>query len=297
MIENYFPKGNADVILDTDAYNEVDDLVAISYLLRSSDKLNTVAIYAAPFLNGKVVSPKDGMEKSCLAIKDMLKMEKCVDIPVFYGSEDYLSSETEPRVSDAAQDLASRAMSYTSEDPLFVVSIGAITNIASALLINPEIKERIVVVWLAGQPLDYGHNEEFNLCQDIAAARIIFGSGVKLCSLPAGDVAEAFKFSRPELREWLVGNEICEYFVDITIKHMDRLNFSPYTSKVMWDVTAVAWLLNGKCEFMDAKMIPSPIPEYDRTWTVSDDRHLICQVKRINTNKLKRDMIGKLTRR
>ena len=296
MIDNYLPKGKADVVLDTDAYNEVDDLVAISYLLRSEEKLNAVAIYAAPFLNGKVASPKEGMEKSYWAIQDILKREKREDIPVFYGSEDYLLSETEPQVSDAAADLASRAMNYTPENPLFVVSIGAITNIASALLLKPEIKDRIVVVWLAGQPLDYGHNEEFNLHQDIAAARIIFGCGVRLCQLPAGDVVEVFKFSRPELREWFVGNEICEYFLDITLKHMDRLHFSPYTSKVMWDVTAVAWLLNGECEFMDAKMIPSPIPEYNSTWTVAEDRHLICQVKRINTNKLKRDMLGKLTR-
>ena len=58
------PKGMADVVLDTDAYNEIDDQFAITYLLKSKDKLNTKAIYAAPFLNEKSVSPKDGMEKS-----------------------------------------------------------------------------------------------------------------------------------------------------------------------------------------------------------------------------------------
>ena len=58
------PRGTVDVVLDTDAYNEIDDQFAISYLIKSKEKLNTKAIYAAPFLNGKSVSPKDGMEKS-----------------------------------------------------------------------------------------------------------------------------------------------------------------------------------------------------------------------------------------
>jgi len=43
------PQGKVDVVLDTDAYNEIDDQFAISYLLRSKEKLNTVAIYAALF--------------------------------------------------------------------------------------------------------------------------------------------------------------------------------------------------------------------------------------------------------
>ncbi len=295
MIENYLPKTNADVVLDTDAFNEVDDLVAIVYMLKSSDKLNARAIYAAPFLNGKVKSPEEGMEKSYVAIKDILQRIDREDVPVFRGSTDYLASETEPRVSEAALDLIDRAMKHTPEEPLFVVSIGAITNVASALLIKPEIKDRIVVVWLAGHALDYGHNEEFNLFQDIAAGRIIFGCGARLCHLPAGGVIDVFKFSRPELRAWLTGNDVCEYFLDITLKHMDKMGFNEHASKVMWDVTAIAWLLNGEIDSMEARMIPSPIPEYDRTWSVSEDRHPICQVKRINTNRLKHDMILKLT--
>ena len=45
------PKGKIDVVLDTDAYNEIDDQYAIAYLLNSEDKLNVKAIYAAPFFN------------------------------------------------------------------------------------------------------------------------------------------------------------------------------------------------------------------------------------------------------
>ena len=43
--------GKVDVVIDTDTYNEIDDQFAVSYLLRSKDRLNTVALYAAPFFN------------------------------------------------------------------------------------------------------------------------------------------------------------------------------------------------------------------------------------------------------
>ena len=43
------PGQPVDVILDTDAYNEVDDQYAISYLLANTEKLRLQAFYAAPF--------------------------------------------------------------------------------------------------------------------------------------------------------------------------------------------------------------------------------------------------------
>ena len=41
------PEGKIDVVLDTDTYNEIDDQFALAYLLRSAEKQNVKAIYAA----------------------------------------------------------------------------------------------------------------------------------------------------------------------------------------------------------------------------------------------------------
>lgn len=68
------PTGKVDVVLDTDAYNEIDDQFAIAYLLKSKENLNTKAIYAAPFHNGKSNGPKDGMEKSYQEILKLLSL-------------------------------------------------------------------------------------------------------------------------------------------------------------------------------------------------------------------------------
>ena len=58
------PTDKVDIILDTDAYNEIDDQFAISYALLSPERINTVAICAAPFKNSKSTDAGDGMEKS-----------------------------------------------------------------------------------------------------------------------------------------------------------------------------------------------------------------------------------------
>ena len=68
------PTGNFDVVLDTDAYNEIDDQFAISYMLKSTQKFCVKGICAAPFLNGKAISAADGMQKSYNEILKLLKL-------------------------------------------------------------------------------------------------------------------------------------------------------------------------------------------------------------------------------
>jgi hypothetical protein len=109
-------------------------------MLRSDDKLNTKAIYAAPFFNSHSTSPEDGMERSYNEVLKIVSLCGRDDLVpnIFKGSRTYLPDETTPVHSPAAEDLAKRAMEYSKENPLYVVAIGAITNVASALLINPD---------------------------------------------------------------------------------------------------------------------------------------------------------------
>ncbi|MBO4299473.1 MAG: nucleoside hydrolase, partial [Clostridia bacterium] len=155
------PKGRIDMVLDTDAYNEIDDQFAISYALHAGEKLDVKALYAAPFFNSRSTGPADGMERSYQEILKLLSLSG-MERPVFRGSETYLPDEKTPVDSDAARDLAERAAAYTPDKPLYVATIGAITNVASALLMKPEIADRIVVVWLGGHSLEWHDNKEFN---------------------------------------------------------------------------------------------------------------------------------------
>ena len=292
------PKGKVDVVLDTDTYNEIDDQFALSYLIKSSEKLNLQAIYAAPFHNTHSTSPEDGMEKSYDEIHKVLTLMGREDYKevVYKGSRTYLPNEDEYVESPAARDLVERAMERDDDNPLYVVAIGAITNVASAILMQPEIIKKIVVVWLGGNSINCNNNYEFNLMQDVAAARIIFGSGVPLVQLPCWEVVSVFRTTGPELEYWLKGkNKLCDYLVQNTIEEAERFENSKCWSRVIWDVTAIGWLLDEDWRFMDDRLERSPIPEYDHHWGRDLSRHFIKYVYNIRRDELFSDLFDKLS--
>lgn len=292
------PKGKIDVVLDTDAYNEIDDQFAICYMIANSEKFNIKGICAAPFYNKKSSSPHDGMEKSydeILKLLDFMDRNDLASI-LYKGSTEYLKDEKNPIESEAADFIASLADSYSPEKPLYIVAIGAITNVASAILKNPKIIENTVIVWLGGhgQHVNQGVSE-FNMVQDIAAARIVFGCGVPLVQLPCDGVVSHFATSRYELEYWLKGkNKVCDYLVDNTISEAESYAAGKPWTRPIWDVTAVAWLLNEEGCFMQDELRNSPIPEYNYEYTYDNDRHLFRYVTAINRDALFEDLFKKL---
>lgn len=158
------PKPGCRVVLDTDTYNELDDPYALVYALRSPE-IRLEAVYAAPFHNDRSEGPKDGMEKSYRQILEILSILG-EERPVFRGSEKWMDSPDSPVDSPAARDLAARALAMPDGEPLYVAAIGAPTNIASAILMEPKILEKIVVVWLGGHGLHMPLTDEFNMAQD-----------------------------------------------------------------------------------------------------------------------------------
>jgi hypothetical protein len=273
----------------------VDDQFALAFLVKSGEKLKLKRIYAAPFFNRRSSDPADGMEKSYTEIMNILDLMKREDLKglVRKGSRAYLSAETEPVDSPAARDLAELAMGYSEDRPLYVIAIGAITNVASAILMRPDIINRIVVVWLAGHALHWPDTREFNLYQDVAAARVVFGCGAALVQLPCMGVVSEFRTGGPELEHWLRGkNELCDYLVDVTAREALADQKLPAWTRVIWDVTAVAWLLDG--DFMLDRLEPAPIPQYDNHYSFDKNRHFIRYVYHINRDKLFFALFSKL---
>lgn len=288
------PSGRIDAVLDTDAYNEIDDQFAIAYMLKSADKINTRAIYAAPFFNPKSKGPADGMEKSYDEILKLLEFGG-MEADVYKGSTSYLPDEKTPVISDAANHLAKLADSYSPENPLYIVAIGAITNVASAILINPNIAENCVVVWLGGHAHHYCHTREFNMFQDVAAARVVMGSGVPFVQLPCQGVVTEFLVSRPELEYWLCGkNKLADYLAKNAIEEAESYASGKPWTRAICDVTAVAWLLNDENRFMKSNLTPTPMPSYDNLYSHRPDAHLMRYVYQIERDALMEDLINKL---
>lgn len=293
------PDGEVDVVLDTDAYNECDDQYAISYLIKSREKLNVRAIYAAPFVNKNSESPADGVEKSYNEIINILNLMGEDDLKenVYKGADTFMENESTPVISDAANHLAELADRYTSENPLYVIGIGAATNIASAILINPGITEKIVVIWLGGHSRDYKDTNEFNMKQDFFAARIVFSSGAPLVQLPCFGVVSSFSVSNQELEYWLKGkNPLCDYLVERTVFEVEKwIDSNCDWTRILWDVTPVAWLLNDSKQFMEDRIVPVRMPTYEGIYGEEESGSLMNYVYYIKRDDLMRDMIKKLT--
>jgi inosine-uridine nucleoside N-ribohydrolase len=295
-----------DVVIDTDTYNEIDDQYALAYLVNSDTELCLKAIYSAPFKNDKAVTAKEGMDLSYEEINRVLSLMKRDDLKkiVYQGSPSFLLNEKEPVVSDAAQNLVRLSLSYTENNPLYVIAIGAITNVASALLLSPEIKDKIVIIWLGGHGVDWPikinsenwrYLPEFNLFEDIFAARVVFDCGVPLIQLPCMGVVSALTTSGPELEYWLRGkNQLCDYLLDVTIKEAKKYGGGPCWTREIWDVAAVAWLLKG--DFMFDRLEYSPILTADGRYSFDKTRHFIRYVYYVNRDNIFYDLFTKIAK-
>jgi inosine-uridine nucleoside N-ribohydrolase len=291
------PAGPVDVVLDTDTFNEIDDQFALALMVKLPEKFRLKGLHAAPFYNGNSSSPKDGMEKSYDEILKLLSLMNREDLAAITrkGSGGYLRSEAEPVDSPAALTLAELAMGYRPDKPLYVVAIGAITNVASALLIRPEITDRVVIVWLGGHAREWPDTKEFNMAQDVAAARVVFNSGAAVVQLPCLGVVSSFTSSGPELEYWLRGkNALCDYLVDHTSKSAVKDGGLPNWTRVIWDVTAAGWLLEGP--YMLDRLEPIPIPQYDHHYSFDPGRHFYRYVYHIHRDNLFKTLFEALAR-
>lgn len=284
------PDGCVRMILDTDTYNEIDDQFAVVHALLSPDELKVEAIYATPFHNNRSKDAEDGMEKSYDEILRLLTFLNFESEGFAYrGSTAFLSSVDSPIESDATTDLIERALSDSNE-LLYVVAIGAITNVASAILIEPEIIKNIVVVWLGGNPLYWPHTREFNLAQDVLGARVVLDSGVPFVHLPARGVVSHLLTTVSEIERYVQGRgKVGDYLVEI-FKEYNKDHYA--WSKVIWDISATAYLINSS--WVPTEIVHSPILTDSITWSFDNSRHLMRVATGVNRDAIFRDLFEKL---
>lgn len=284
------PDGPVHVVIDTDTFNEIDDQFALVYALLSPERLTVEAIYAAPFHNERSRDPGDGMEQSYAEIERLLaRLNRPAEGLIHRGATTWLPAADQPVHSAAVDDLIRRARAPRS-GPLYVVALGAITNIASALLAAPDIAERIVVVWLAGQPSYWDYAEDFNLRQDRTASRYILDSGVALLLVPCLHVAQQLRTTQAELERYVKGRgAIGEYLFQIFSAYLPD-HFA--RSKEIWDLAPVAYLVNPA--WTHCVLTHSPILTDRQTWSLSPDRHLISEMRRLDRDAIFGDLFRKL---
>ncbi len=286
-----YPSGKLRMVLDTDTYNEIDDQFALVYAMLAPERLKVEAIYAAPFTNARSTGPGDGMEKSYAEILRLLERIQ-VDPTglVQRGSTTYLTGRPAPERSPAALDLIEKALNSPEDEPLYVVGIGAITNVASAMLIEPEIVRHMVVVWLGGNPVSCPNTLEFNLMQDPRASQLMFDSGVPLVQIPCLGVASHLLTTQAELDRTIRGqNAISDFLYERFCEYSDD-HFA--WAKEIWDISTIAYLLDET--WVPTELIPSPVLSDELNYATPDGRHAIRVAWYLHRNPIFRDLFTRL---
>jgi hypothetical protein len=287
-------RGRLRAVLDTDTFNEIDDQFALVQAWLCPERISLEAIYAAPFHNGRSTGPGDGMERSHAEILELLaRLDVRPEGLVHRGVTGYVGPGRAARPAAAVDDLIARARAGSPEDPLYVIAIAAISNVASALLMAPDIVDRVVVVWLGGHAMDWPHQVEFNLKQDVQGAQALFGSGVPIVLVPCMGVVSHLTSTVPEIEAHVephgaIGAFLAQRFKEYSDDHVGW-------AKEIWDMAAVAWLLDDRWAPSDLR--PTPILTDQVTYSVDHARPLLRYVRHVDRNAILKDFFRRLAQR
>lgn len=282
ILEDIRSKRVKKVILDTDTYNEIDDQYALAYCYLS-DVIDLVSVNAAPFHNDRSKGFEDGMLKSYDEIHRVLALtDPDYKTPVYHGSRTTIELSGESVDSPAARNIIDTVKS--SDETVYVLAIGAITNVASALMLDPSIKDNMAVIWLGGNQIEGDNLGEFNLVQDFTAGQILINSGVPLLLCPAWFVVSVLT-TNIELTKDLAGhNKLCDYLSEITEREYVRAGENPGWVRTIWDIAAPAILECPECA--EIEIIPAPIFTDQRVYAFDSTRHKMMYLRSIDRNKV-----------
>lgn len=274
------------IILDTDLYNEIDDQVALAYVLKSKDMLNLEAVTIAPFTKGQY-NTKTSIDKSYEVAQKIFKMcNEKNDKIIFRGATEYFTNN--PKQTNEAIDKIIQIVNENNKT--YILSIGCITNVALAIKKEPSIINKMEVIWL-GTNFLFMKNDDFNFRQDVEAVRYVLDSRVKITIIPTYPVSYGLMISKYELENRISGaNELCNYFCDIFTNDYGIEK----TRRVIWDISAVAYMINK--EWFETMEISCPKIKKDTSFKLTKFKHKIKFVQRIDSNKIYSDLFLKITK-
>ncbi|NDJ60479.1 MAG: hypothetical protein GYB67_05095 [Chloroflexi bacterium] len=245
------------------------------------------------------VDPDAGME---LSYQEILKVFDLLGAnpagKVFRGSPDYLTSLDAPIKSDAADFIIERALA-ADDRPLYIAAIGCVTNIASAILLAPEIITKIVVTWTSSYPsaINLSNLPSLNLMQDPLASRLLFDCGVPHVYLPGYYIGEQLKLSLPDMEQWVqgkgkIGAYLYHLYTHNPIHTLIGVNDHFGRTWVIWDLINFAWLINP--DWVPSRIVPAPILTDDLYYVQDTNRHVMREAYGCNRDEIFRDFFTKL---
>lgn len=243
------------VWLDADTGNEMDDLYAIVRLVKepaielvglSSAHFNNPDLLVFEKWNAYVTKGLNTVAESQRLNEQILKSLKRLDIPHPIGADRQIGrawGQQDPRDSEAAQAIIKAAKSLPKGEKLDILTIGAMTNLASALILAPEIKSKIRCFALGAQydpKTKIWNKNEFNIRNDLNAFDYLLnleGLDLTMMGLQA---AHPLQFKREETYARLDESDETEKILEDRWREQNPQD----ETRVMWDLALLeAYLL------------------------------------------------------
>ena len=257
-------------ILDADTGNEMDDLYAIVRCIIDED-VELQALTSAHFNNTQLLTdslwhiyPTKGINTVAISQEineQLLRNLNSMDIPHPFGAErivgyswGYYEGAPIPE-SPAIDMIIKEGLKHSPENKLNIICLGAVTNVAAAILREPSIADNIRLFALTmkyNEEHEAWNKNSFNARNDINALDQVLGNErLELFVIP-GNVSRTLTFNRKEtikkLEKW------DHPVVDILERRWDEV--SAGESWIMWDLALVESVIHP--EWSTIKLMDAP---------------------------------------
>ncbi len=255
------------VWLDSDTGNEIDDLYAIVRLLKDP-KIDVIGLSSAHYVNADLLTfdmwngyqtkGLDAVNSSQILNEAILEALNKKQILHPKGADKQIGrawGEQHPRDSEACRAIITAAKNMPLGQKLDIVTLGAMTNIASALIIAPEIKSKIRIFSLGAQynvKTKIWNKNEFNIRCDLNAFDYLLNlKGLEMTVMPI-DVAKPLAFTKIKTFELLDEKIAIEKILE------DRWSehFSTSNERIMWDLALVEAYI--RADFCRTQTVQTP---------------------------------------
>ena len=287
------------VIMDGDFCAEIDDQYTLLYAL-GIDKLDILAVNATAYYDeSEGRATEEVMLKSydeILRVYDALGITT-EDIPAFTGARTQITFNEDfaPSDSPAARNIIETAKKL--DEPLYVITTGPCSNAVSACLIDPSIKDKIVVVWLGGKCILEENKpfHEWNMFSDFRASQYLLNLDIPLVMLPCGPFgSEKIIMTKADL-DSVEGDGKLAKFIKLDLPlgvYSEERFYNPEWIKVMCDYMGVAAL--SVPDSIEFDIIPAPSMCDDYKYAIDSTRRKIVYGVRPNSDMIIADATAAL---
>lgn len=168
------------VLIDNDFSGDPDDLFQLAHHVLSPS-VTICGVIGSHLAPGDLFDPSTHTAaNAATAAQELLHLMGRNDIPVYCGADHALPDRQTPIPSEAMHAIIREARQPT-DTPLVLACGAGLTDLASALMVAPEIAQRLTLIWIGGpeypelaSPPPGAVGGEYNLTIDLPAAQYLF---------------------------------------------------------------------------------------------------------------------------